>query len=95
VSQSNEFCCLTLCVASQRVFIVVVDFVIDSFWIHPRKYVHTHTHTHTHTQFWLKKLNGLEHLGRGWHNFRWEVNMKMEIKYGGVRKGLSWQWRDR
>jgi hypothetical protein len=30
VSQSSEFCTITLCVASQRVFIVVVYFVIDS-----------------------------------------------------------------
>jgi len=41
VSQSSEFCTMTLCVASQRVFIVGLLFISLStqsgnFWIHPR-----------------------------------------------------------
>jgi hypothetical protein len=40
MSQSSEFCAITLCVASQRVFIIVgVYFVMTqsgNFWIHPR-----------------------------------------------------------
>jgi uncharacterized membrane protein len=43
---------LTLCIASQRVFVVVVVyFVIDSVrkFLDTLSYTHTHTHTHTHT----------------------------------------------
>jgi len=52
-----SFAAINLCVASQRVFIVVVYFVIDSV----RKLLHTHidvhihiyTHTHTHTHLYI------------------------------------------
>jgi hypothetical protein len=42
VSQSSEFCRHNLCVASQRVFIVVVYFVMTqsgNFWIHLRSHL--------------------------------------------------------
>jgi hypothetical protein len=43
VSQSSEFCRHNLCVTSQRVFIVVVYFVIDSV----RKLLDTPSYEHT------------------------------------------------
>jgi len=44
VSQSSEFCRHNPCVASQRVFIVAVDyFVIDSVW----KRLDTHSYNFT------------------------------------------------
>jgi hypothetical protein len=43
-----SFAAITLCVASQRVFIFIsLSTQSGNFWIHSRTYVRTHTHTHT------------------------------------------------
>jgi hypothetical protein len=83
VSQSSEFCSHNSCIASQRVYIVVVYFVMTqsgNFWIHPR----------TICCFYLCVWGGEGVKLRSWNDFCLELHLCSVIWWNSNCFKKSW-----
>jgi hypothetical protein len=86
-----SFAAMTLCVASQRVFIVVVISLSTqsgSFWIHPRSY------TCSHLTLRLVELQRLQHKVGGWKERNETKRSSKRIsRRTAVQKHKEYDWK--